>query len=146
MKNLILSAAVLLFLAGCSRPHMQPEERVTVPPGAPRAVVKLARQGQRLEVPLFNDTVGQFAKQHGFHECEVPHYTEYSGPGYVRVLYKNEQFAIWAWAGSSAVFHITPYTTNYSSQEFERLTNAFVGTLQQVFSNRVELNPTNMSQ
>jgi hypothetical protein len=145
MNVAILSLTVVLLLAGCGKepPGKQseePEDRVSVPPGAPRAVFSVPEGSEQ----LMEDTVREFAKRYGFRECEVPHYSWYSGPGYVRVLYKNDPFAIWAWQhGPAGVFHITPNNTNYTSQEFGKLTNSLAAALQQVFPTGVELNPTN---
>ena len=137
MKVLIPSLVLLLLVAGCGK--QQTEEGVVVPPGAPRAVLKAARQR---DAQVLDDTLREYASQKGFRQCPVPHYDGgfYSGPGYPRVLYKDHRFAIWAWEqGPRGVFHLAPYTTNYTSQEFERFTNAVVMAVGRVL--HVELNP-----
>ena len=142
MNVAILSLTIVLLLTGCGKhpPGKQPEDQVSVPSGAPRAEFTLSKGSGE----LMEQTVREFAKQHGFQECEVPHYATYSGPGYVRVLYKNDRFAIWAWHHKPAgVFHVTPYNTNYTSQEFGQLTNSLSAALRQVFPTGVEWNPAN---
>lgn len=88
-----------------------------------------------------------FALSHNFRECPVPHYDVYSGPGYPEALYKDQQFAIWAWANQPfAAYNVAAYTSNYNLHDFQGLTNSLALAIQEAFPGRVEVNPTNWTR
>jgi hypothetical protein len=147
MRAYLTAAVLLTLIFGCGKQPEKKYEQVTVPRGAPRCVIRVVREDTSLDLPLLNETIKQFAKSNAFRECEAPHYSIYSGPGYPDALYKSDQFMIWSWEQEPrGVFHLAPHATNYTAQDFDRLTNALVGRLSELFASRVEVNPTNLSR
>jgi len=142
MRVILIGMTVVVFSAGCGKQSQKEYETVSVPPGAPRCVITVAPNAGWNAFTQLNHTIRYFALSNGFRECEVPHYSIYHGPPYPDVLYKSDQFMIWSWnSPPKGRFNIAPHATNYSSQQYEQLTNLLATAVRAVSSNSVEITP-----
>jgi hypothetical protein len=115
-----------------------------VPGNVPVCKIRLNSRTNRDDT-TFDGAMLQFAKLHGFPECERRSFPFHPSPPNIRLAsFINDKFVIWSDKNRYYVdplpcsLSVAPRHRWFSAKEFDRLTNALVSALEAEFPGRIE--------
>ena len=114
-----------------------------VPRNVPICTIWLSSR-TNLDFTAFNGAMQQFAKLHGFQECQLTSWSFHAGPKIRLASFINDKFVIWSDKNRYQLnplpcsLSVAPRHRWFSAKEFDGLTNALVSALEAEFPGRIK--------